>query len=136
MGECRTKLCDCTNTPNEQFIARPITTPEITAESFEVSPGLLNLITKEQFGGSASEDVSMHLHDFCEICDMQKFKNVENNIVKLKLFPSSLRGKAKEWLLSLSNASINSWDDLKEAYIKKYYPPVKILQNINSILSF
>jgi hypothetical protein len=80
-------------------MAKPITSPEITAESFEVSPGLLNLITKEQFGGSTSEDASMHLHDFCEICDMQKFKNVDNNIVKLKLFPFSLRGRAKEWLL-------------------------------------
>jgi hypothetical protein len=48
-------------------------------------------------GGSASEDGSMHLHDFCEIFDMQKFKNMENDIVKLKLFPFSHRGKAKEW---------------------------------------
>jgi hypothetical protein len=52
MGE-RTKLCDYTNTPNEHFIARPITTPDIQAESFEVSPSLLNLITREQSGGSA-----------------------------------------------------------------------------------
>jgi hypothetical protein len=35
----------------------------------KLSLGLLNLITSEQFGGSASEDASMHLHDFCEICD-------------------------------------------------------------------
>jgi hypothetical protein len=46
MGERGTKLCDYTNTPNDQFIVRPITTPEITVESFEVSPGLLNLIAK------------------------------------------------------------------------------------------
>jgi hypothetical protein len=102
----------------------------------QVSPGLLNLIAKDHFGGSASEDASMHLHDFCEICDMQKFKNVENDIVKLKLFPFSLRGKAKYWLLSLPNGSINSWDNLREAFIKKYYPLVKILQKRNSILSF
>lgn len=135
MGD-RTKLSDYTNTPNDQFIARPITTPEIQAESYEVSPSLLNLITREQFGGSAMEDASMHLHDFMEICDMQKFKNVESSVLKLKLFPFSLRGKAKEWLLSLPTASIKSWDDLKEAFIKKYYPPVKILQNRNNILSF
>ena len=73
MGE-RTKLCDYTNTPNDHFIARPIATPEITAESYEVSPSLLNLITREQFGGSAMEDASMHLHDFIEICDMQNLK--------------------------------------------------------------
>jgi hypothetical protein len=61
---------------------------------------------------------------------------VETKILKIKLFPFSLRGRAKEWVLSLPIASINSWDDLKEAFIKKYYPPVKILQNRNSILSF
>ena len=46
MGD-RTKLCDYTNTPNDQFIAKPITTPEITAESYEVSPSLLNLIDRK-----------------------------------------------------------------------------------------
>jgi hypothetical protein len=124
MGE-RTKLCDYTNTLSERFIARPITSLDIQAESFEVSPSLLNLITREQFGGSTQEDASMHLHDFIEICDMQKFKNVENDILKLKLFPFSLRGKAKEWLHSLPTASIKSWGDLKEAFIKKYYPLLK-----------
>jgi hypothetical protein len=67
----------------------------------------------------------MHLHDFIEICDMQKFKNVENDDPKLKLFPFSLRGKANEWLHSLLTASIKSWDYLKEAFIKKYYPLLK-----------
>jgi hypothetical protein len=67
---------------------------------------------------------------------MQKFKNVENDIVKLKLFPFSLRGKVKDWLLPLPNGSINSWDNLKEDFIKKYYPPVQILQNRNIIFSF
>jgi hypothetical protein len=124
MGE-KTKVCDYTNTPSEHFIARPITTPDIQDESFEVSPSLLNLITREQFGGSAQEDASMHLHDFIEICDMQKFKNVENDFLKLKLLPFSLRGKAKEWLHSLPTASIKSGDDLKEAFIKKYYPLLK-----------
>jgi hypothetical protein len=136
MGDQTTKLCDFTNVPNAQFIASPISSPDIKADSIEVSPGLLNLIAKNQFGGSASEDASMHLHVFCEICDMQKFKNVENDIVKLKLFPFSLRGKGKDWLLSLPNGSINSWENLREAFIKKYYHPVKILQNRNNILSF
>jgi hypothetical protein len=40
MGE-RTKLCDYKNTPNEHFIARPITTHDIQAESSEVTPSLL-----------------------------------------------------------------------------------------------
>jgi hypothetical protein len=67
---------------------------------------------------------------------MQKFKNVANDIVNLKLFPFSLRGEAKDWLLLLPNGSINSWDNLRETFIKKYYPAIQILQNRNSILSF
>jgi hypothetical protein len=35
----------------------------------------------------------------------------------------------------ITDASINSWDALKEAFIKKYYPPLKIIQNRNSVLS-
>ena len=61
---------------------------------------------------------------------------MESDILKLKLFPFSLRGKVREWLHSLLSGSINSWNDLKEAFIKIYYPPVKILQNRNNILSF
>jgi hypothetical protein len=57
---------------------------------------LLNLIYKDQFGDSAGKGASIHLYDFCEICDMQKFKNIDNSIVKLKLSPFSLGGKAKE----------------------------------------
>ena len=67
-------------------------------------------LIREQFGG---EDACVHLHDFVEICDMQKFKNVESDILKLKLFPFLLRGKPREWLHSLPTESINSWDDLK-----------------------
>jgi hypothetical protein len=37
---------------------------------------------------------------------------MENNVVKLKLFQFSHRGKTKEWLLSLPTASINFGDDL------------------------
>ena len=64
-----TKLCDFTNA---QFIANHITY-QIKTNSFKVSSSLINLICKDQFGGSASEGAFMHLHDYCEICVMQKF---------------------------------------------------------------
>jgi hypothetical protein len=41
MGDQTTKLCDFTNAHDAQFIASPITSPEIKADSFEVSPGIL-----------------------------------------------------------------------------------------------
>ena len=91
-----TKLCDFTSHNNNDFICTPISPPA----SYEIKPALLNLFMKEQFS-NAGEDVALHLNIFVELCDMQKYKEVDGDIVKLKLFPFSLRGRAKEWLQSL-----------------------------------
>ena len=50
---------------------------------------------KEQFSGASTEDAASHLNNFVELFDMQKYKEVESDIIKLKLFPLSLRGEQK-----------------------------------------
>jgi hypothetical protein len=67
---------------------------------------------------------------------MQKYKDVEGDIIKLKLFPFSLRGKAKDWLLTLPKNSIDSWDKCNDAFIGKYYPPAKIIALHSNIIKF
>jgi hypothetical protein len=51
---------------------------------------------KEQFSGASSDDAVAHLNNFVELCEMQKYKDVDCNIIKLKLFPFSLRGRAND----------------------------------------
>ena len=46
---------------------------------------------KDPFSALTSEDAATHLSSFVDLCDMQKKKDVDNDIVKLKLFPFSLR---------------------------------------------
>ena len=67
---------------------------------------------------------------------MQKYKEVDGDIVKLKLFPFCLRVRAKEWLQSLPKNSIDSWSKCKDAFIGKYYPPAKIIQLRSNIMNF
>jgi hypothetical protein len=103
-----TKLCDFTSTNNTDFICTPIAPPAPAANFYEIKPALLNLVTKEQFYGANTDDAAAHLNNFIELCEMQKYKDVESDIIKLKLFPFSLKGKAKDWLLSLPKNSIDS----------------------------
>ena len=103
-----TKLCDFTSTNNNDFICTPIAPPASKAEFFEIKPALLNLVMKEQFSSVSSDDAAAHLNNFVELCEMQKYKDIDGDIIKLKLFPFSLRGRAKEWLLSLHRNSIDS----------------------------
>jgi hypothetical protein len=67
---------------------------------------------------------------------MQKHKDVDGDIIKLKLFPFFLRGRAKDWLLSLRRNSTNSWGKCKDAFIGKYYPPAKIISLRSDIMRF
>jgi hypothetical protein len=41
---------------------------------------------KEQFFGASTDDAGTHLNNFIELCEIQKYKNVESDIIKLKLF--------------------------------------------------
>ena len=76
---------------------------------------------KEQFSVLPSEDVASHLNTFIELCDMQKNKDVDKDIVKLQLFPLPLGDRAKTWFSSLPKNSIDSWNKCKDAFISKYF---------------
>src|SRR3954467_2510439 len=129
------KLCDFTSHNNSEFICTPIAPPATSSPSYEIKPALLNLVMKDQFSRDG-EDATLHLNNFVELCDMQKYKEVDGDIVKVKLFPFSLRGRAKEWLPSLPMNNIDSWDKCKDAFIGKYYPPAKIIQLRSNIMNF
>ena len=131
----RKYVCDFSNTNNNDFISTPIA-PATSAESYEMNAALLNLVMKDQFSGLPSEDVASHLNNLVDLCDMQKKKDVDNDIVKLKLFPFFLRDRAKAWFSSLPKNSIDSWNKCKDAFISKYFPPAKIISLRNDIMNF
>ena len=86
MAQDNTKLCDFDNTNNNDFISTPIA-PLTNAESCEINTALLDLVMKDLFSSLPTEDAITHLNNFVDLCDMQKKKDVDNDIVKLKLFP-------------------------------------------------
>ena len=86
--------------------------------------------------GSPNDDPASHLNTFLELCDMQKKKDMDSDVVKLKLFPFSLRYRAITWFSSLPRNSIGTWDKCKYAFIAKYFPPAKIISLRNQIMNF
>ncbi|KAL4341067.1 hypothetical protein GQ457_08G027420 [Hibiscus cannabinus] len=73
-----------------------VTIPEFEAEHFEIKLVMFNMLnTLDQFGGSPAENARQHLKPFLEICNSFKIHGVSNDVLKLKLFPYSLRDKAK-----------------------------------------
>jgi hypothetical protein len=59
-------------TPNDDYLHTPISQPIVTAESYEMKTHFLSLVQHNKFGGSATEDASMHHNTSTEICDMMR----------------------------------------------------------------
>ncbi|GJX85102.1 hypothetical protein Tco_0335876 [Tanacetum coccineum] len=72
----------------------PITVPE-TANEFAIKGNHLTLIKGNQFDGRTKTDPHKHIHEFLRIYDMFKYRDTENEAVRLMMFPLSLTGEAK-----------------------------------------
>ena len=78
----------------------------------------------------------MHIRNFIEICDTFKFNGVSEDAVKLRLFPFSLRDKAKGWLHSLPAGSITTWEELAQKFLTKFFPMAKTAAIRNALTQF
>ncbi|XP_057984615.1 uncharacterized protein LOC131169408 [Hevea brasiliensis] len=67
---------------------------------------------------------------------MLKINRVSNDAIWLRLFPFSLKNRAREWLHSLPPGSITTWDELSQAFLAQYFPPSKTVKLRNELISF
>ncbi|GKA04416.1 RNA-directed DNA polymerase, eukaryota, reverse transcriptase zinc-binding domain protein [Tanacetum coccineum] len=59
-----------------------------------------------------------------------------HDVVKLILFPFSLKGAAETWLENELPNSITTWDDLVSKFLNRFYPHSKTRKIINEITNF
>jgi len=130
-----TPLRDFT-TPDPNFMPSSIMRPPIEANNFQFNPRLVTLFQQEQFGGSPFENPNTHISSYLEKCDTIEMNGFSNDAIRLRLFPFSLKDKAKSWLLNSNANSFTTWEPLSKAFLCKYFPPGKIAKLRNDITSF
>ncbi|KAK8713279.1 hypothetical protein V6N13_148500 [Hibiscus sabdariffa] len=114
-----------------------IVAPEIQAAHFELKPVMFNMLNSiGKFGGSPHEDARQHIRAFLEVCDSFRQQGVHEDVLKLKLFPYSLRDRARAWLSGVPAGSMESWADLCRSFLMRYNPPNMHTQLRNDITSF
>ena len=65
-----------------------------------------------------------------------KLNGVRPNVIKLQMFPFSLRDIAASWFESLPYGSVNKWEELIEAYLSRFFPLALNLERMGEIISF
>jgi hypothetical protein len=69
------------------------------------------------FHGLISEDLDAFLFEFNVLC---RGYDYISKCQKLNLFPSTLKGASLHWFMGLGGGTINSWDEMKQAFLTKY----------------
>ncbi|GJT61960.1 reverse transcriptase domain-containing protein [Tanacetum coccineum] len=99
-----------------------ITIPE-TANEFAIKGNHLTLVKGNQFDGRTKTDPHKHIHEFLRIwiCSNTKIQKmiivVRHDDVSL-----SLTGEEKTWLDELNEGTIETWDELRAAFISRFFP--------------
>ncbi|GJX52115.1 hypothetical protein Tco_0280484 [Tanacetum coccineum] len=84
----------------------------ILADEFELKTELLDFVSNNSFFGLENDDPHSHIRRFYQITRTLRLNQVPDDVVKLILFPFSLKGAAETWLENEPPNSITSWDDL------------------------
>ena len=65
-----------------------------------------------------------------------ELNGVRLDVIKLQLFPFSLRNTTATWFDSLQVGSVNTWEELVEAYMSRFFPPTLTVERIGEIIVF
>ena len=65
-----------------------------------------------------------------------KLNRVRPDVIKLQLFPFSLRDMVATWFDSLAVGSPNTWEELVEAFMSRFFPPALTFERRGEIIVF
>ena len=71
--------------------------PIVDANNFKLKPALITMVQQHQFTGHPTEDPNEHLGRFLRMANTVKLNGVRPEVIKLHLFPFSLRDIAGTW---------------------------------------
>nr|GEU80482.1 reverse transcriptase domain-containing protein [Tanacetum cinerariifolium] len=121
--------------PTEGY-GEAIVISEINADHFEIKTNLLQLVQANPYHGFERENLHTHINNFKRITSNLKFKDVPNDVIKLMMFPYSLKGAARVWYDKEPPNSILNWEDLVNKFVNQFFPPSKTTHLKNEISRF
>ena len=117
----------------EQYLA--VRQPAIETNNFELKPALITMVQHNQFIGHPTEDPNEKMVRFLRMANIVKLNGMRPEVIKLQLFPFSLRDIAATWFESLPYGSVNTWEEMVEAYLGKFFPHPSHLKEERSLCS-
>ena len=97
-GSVRRRLSDYAR----PVLQRPVTcihAPLARNTNFRIDSYVMSMLPI--FYGKPSEDPYRHVDELSQVCEINQIHNVSADVMKIKLFPATLRDRAKDCFLKL-----------------------------------
>jgi len=128
------KMADIANMTLEEYatqttqtfqmgVVRP-TIPNNT--NFELKGHILHMLREIPFNGNEYEDAHNHVDEVLEIADYVKVPGVSEDLIMLRIFPITKKGKEKKWLKSQPLTEMDTWAKMIAKFLKQFSPPARI----------
>ena len=88
-------------------------------ENVNVKPYLVPLLPT--FHGMENKNTYTHIREFEEVYMTFKEGVTDMELLKLKVFPLTLKDKANIWFNSLKRRTIWDWGDMQASFLKKFF---------------
>nr|GEV79388.1 reverse transcriptase domain-containing protein [Tanacetum cinerariifolium] len=112
--------------PTEGY-GEAIVIPEINADHFEIKTNLLQLVQANPYNGFERENPHTHINNFKRITSTLKFRDVPNDVIKLMMFPYSLKGATEfggNLLSKTTREALNIIENKSKVRYLRYKPNV------------
>ena len=110
--------------------------PTVDENNFELKPALITMEQQHQFTGHPTEDPNEQLGRFLWMANTVKLNGVRSEVINQHLFPFSLRDITATCYNSLPYGSIDTWEELVEAYLGRFFPPSLTSKRRREIIVF
>nr|GEV16392.1 reverse transcriptase domain-containing protein [Tanacetum cinerariifolium] len=115
----------------------PIAPIAIQATNFGLKNDMIQQVQNSwQFHGLSGDDANKHLDKFLHVTQSIKVNEVTDDALRLYLFPYSLTYHATAWFDHLPRNSINTFEQMAQMFLGKYFPPFMVTKLRNEITNF
>ena len=103
---------------------------------YEIPSGMIEKLLAHPYVGDGTLHPEMHLIYVDEACGLFKLAGVPGHVVRKKVFPLYLKGKALAWYRLCDDIGSWNWNRLKLEFHQKNYPMHLVHRDRNYIYNF
>jgi hypothetical protein len=122
--------------PTETNLVPWESSQSIQTPRYRLNQWLIAMVQSLSFLGGVDKNSYLHIRDFEQTCDCLRIEGMSDQTLHWKLFPFSLKGKARQWYDKAVGKQQGDWGSLRSNFCLDFYPISQMVDLRVKVLTF